>query len=57
MFWFKKSTLKFVKLALNVSSDNKIVKLADFKHERAVPQSTIWVEAKITRTCKIKPGN
>jgi hypothetical protein len=57
MFWFKIATLKFVKLAPNVNSDNKIVKLADFKHERAVPQSTIWVEAKITRTCKIKPGD
>jgi hypothetical protein len=57
MFWFKTATLKFVKLAPNVNSDNKIVKLADLKHERAVPQSTIGVQAKITRTCKIKPGD
>ncbi len=54
MFWGKIVTVKFIKSASNVSINNKLVKLTDFKHERAVPINTIWVEAKNSRACKNK---
>jgi hypothetical protein len=54
MFWSKIVTIKFIKSALNVNINNKLVKLTDLKHERAVPINTIWVKAKNTRACKNK---